>query len=148
MPLNYYFRTTRSHIYRFNACVAPAKLFERGLFHSWLTSFFLFSLLWTREDSNSESRLCNFCFPSAWQVNLKHGIWGPETRTGTETDTCTACAGTIILEFAALSRFTGDPVFEVHSCIRVGPPNILITSTTSFLFTNVSPSWPLWSLWV
>ena len=27
-------------------------------------------------------------------------------------DTCTACAGTIILEFAALSRLTGDPIFE------------------------------------
>lgn len=54
-------------------------------------------------------------FSLAPQVNLKHGVWGPETRTGTETDTCTACAGTIILEFAALSRFTGDPVFEVLS---------------------------------
>ncbi|XP_023860010.1 ER degradation-enhancing alpha-mannosidase-like protein 3 isoform X2 [Salvelinus sp. IW2-2015] len=49
------------------------------------------------------------------RVNLKHGVRGPESRTGTETDTCTACAGTIILEFAALSRFTGDPVFEVHA---------------------------------
>ncbi|KAI1891634.1 hypothetical protein AGOR_G00145800 [Albula goreensis] len=49
------------------------------------------------------------------RVNLRHGVRGPETRTGTETDTCTACAGTIILEFAALSRFTGDPVFETHA---------------------------------
>ncbi|XP_076134628.1 ER degradation-enhancing alpha-mannosidase-like protein 3 isoform X1 [Alosa pseudoharengus] len=49
------------------------------------------------------------------RVNLKHGVRGPETRTGTETDTCTACAGTIILEFAALSRFTGDPIFEDHA---------------------------------
>nr|XP_046208659.1 ER degradation-enhancing alpha-mannosidase-like protein 3 isoform X3 [Oncorhynchus gorbuscha] len=49
------------------------------------------------------------------RVNLKHGLRSPESRTGTETDTCTACAGTIILEFAALSRFTGDPVFEVHA---------------------------------
>ncbi|KAJ8418998.1 hypothetical protein AAFF_G00004970 [Aldrovandia affinis] len=49
------------------------------------------------------------------RVNLRHGVRGPETRTGTETDTCTACAGTIILEFAALSRFTGDPVFEAHA---------------------------------
>uniref|UniRef100_A0A8C6MAW4 alpha-1,2-Mannosidase n=1 Tax=Nothobranchius furzeri TaxID=105023 RepID=A0A8C6MAW4_NOTFU len=49
------------------------------------------------------------------RVNLKHGVRGPETRTGTETDTCTACAGTMILEFAALSRFTGDPVFEEHA---------------------------------
>ncbi|XP_039533036.1 ER degradation-enhancing alpha-mannosidase-like protein 3 isoform X3 [Pimephales promelas] len=49
------------------------------------------------------------------RVNLRHGVRGPETRTGTETDTCTACAGTIILEFAALSRFTGDPTFEAHA---------------------------------
>uniref|UniRef100_A0A7N6F776 alpha-1,2-Mannosidase n=1 Tax=Anabas testudineus TaxID=64144 RepID=A0A7N6F776_ANATE len=49
------------------------------------------------------------------RVNLKYGVRGPETRTGTETETCTACAGTIILEFAALSRFTGDPVFEAHA---------------------------------
>uniref|UniRef100_A0A674NUG9 alpha-1,2-Mannosidase n=1 Tax=Takifugu rubripes TaxID=31033 RepID=A0A674NUG9_TAKRU len=49
------------------------------------------------------------------RVNLKHGVWGPDSRTGTETDTCTACAGTIILEFAALSRYTGDPVFEAHA---------------------------------
>uniref|UniRef100_A0A4W6FTC9 alpha-1,2-Mannosidase n=1 Tax=Lates calcarifer TaxID=8187 RepID=A0A4W6FTC9_LATCA len=26
------------------------------------------------------------------RVNLKYGVRGPETRTGTETDTCTACA--------------------------------------------------------
>ena len=26
--------------------------------------------------------------------------------------TCTACAGTLILEFAALSRFSGNPVYE------------------------------------
>ncbi|MBN3295654.1 EDEM3 protein, partial [Amia calva] len=49
------------------------------------------------------------------RVNLRHGVRGPETRTGTETDTCTACAGTIILEFAALSRYTGEPVFEDHA---------------------------------
>ncbi|KAK3539486.1 hypothetical protein QTP70_008867 [Hemibagrus guttatus] len=49
------------------------------------------------------------------RINLRHGVQGPETRTGTETETCTACAGTIILEFAALSRFTGDPTFEAHA---------------------------------
>ncbi|XP_030640038.1 ER degradation-enhancing alpha-mannosidase-like protein 3 isoform X2 [Chanos chanos] len=49
------------------------------------------------------------------RVNLRYGVRGPETRTGTETDTCTACAGTMILEFAALSRFTGDPIFEAHA---------------------------------
>ncbi|XP_069794269.1 ER degradation-enhancing alpha-mannosidase-like protein 3 isoform X2 [Narcine bancroftii] len=49
------------------------------------------------------------------RVNLKHGLRRPEARTGTETDTCTACAGTLILEFAALSRLSGDPVFEKHA---------------------------------
>lgn len=48
-----------------------------------------------------------------WQVNLRHGILKPLSRTGTESDTCTACAGTMILEFAALSRLSGQPVFEV-----------------------------------
>ncbi|CAJ0936687.1 unnamed protein product [Ranitomeya imitator] len=49
------------------------------------------------------------------RVNLKFGIRRPEARTGTETDTCTACAGTLILEFAALSRFTGIAIFEEHA---------------------------------
>ncbi|XP_028666532.2 ER degradation-enhancing alpha-mannosidase-like protein 3 [Erpetoichthys calabaricus] len=49
------------------------------------------------------------------RINLKHGLRSPEARTGTETDTCTACAGTMILEFAALSRFTGDPIFEFQA---------------------------------
>ncbi|XP_028818968.1 ER degradation-enhancing alpha-mannosidase-like protein 3 isoform X2 [Denticeps clupeoides] len=49
------------------------------------------------------------------RVNLRHGVRGPETRTGTETETCTACAGTMILEFAALSRFSGEPIFEAHA---------------------------------
>ncbi|CAG5008123.1 unnamed protein product [Parnassius apollo] len=42
------------------------------------------------------------------RVNLRHGIRGlSESR-----ETCTACAGTMILEMAALSRLTGDPIFE------------------------------------
>ncbi|KAM9283596.1 ER degradation-enhancing alpha-mannosidase-like protein 3 isoform 3-T3 [Morus bassanus] len=49
------------------------------------------------------------------RVNLKFGVRHPEARTGTETDTCTACAGTLILEFAALSRFTGTSVFEEYA---------------------------------
>ncbi|XP_053514245.1 ER degradation-enhancing alpha-mannosidase-like protein 3 isoform X2 [Artibeus jamaicensis] len=49
------------------------------------------------------------------RINLKFGIRKPEARTGTETDTCTACAGTLILEFAALSRFTGAAVFEEYA---------------------------------
>lgn len=38
------------------------------------------------------------------QINLKHGVIG---NLRNQKDTCTACAGTMILEFAALSRLTG-----------------------------------------
>lgn len=46
-------------------------------------------------------------------MNLRYGVLNPLSRTGTESDTCTACAGTMILEFAALSRLSGETVFEV-----------------------------------
>ena len=46
-------------------------------------------------------------------MNLRYGVLNPLSRTGTESDTCTACAGTMILEFAALSRLSGESVFEV-----------------------------------
>uniref|UniRef100_A0A672QJZ7 alpha-1,2-Mannosidase n=1 Tax=Sinocyclocheilus grahami TaxID=75366 RepID=A0A672QJZ7_SINGR len=49
------------------------------------------------------------------RVNLRYGVVSPLSRTGTESDTCTACAGTMILEFAALSRLSGDPIFEEHA---------------------------------
>ena len=48
------------------------------------------------------------------KVNLRHGLEPSLARTGHEKDTCTACAGTMLLEFAALSRLTGDPIFEVR----------------------------------
>lgn len=54
-------------------------------------------------------------FSSFFQVNLRYGVLNPLSRTGTESDTCTACAGTMILEFAALSRLSGESVFEVPS---------------------------------
>ena len=47
------------------------------------------------------------------QVNLKYGIHHPSSNTGSESDTCTACGGTMIMEFGALSRLTGEPIFEV-----------------------------------
>lgn len=47
-------------------------------------------------------------------MNLRYGVLNPLSRTGTESDTCTACAGTMILEFAALSRLSGESVFEVQ----------------------------------
>lgn len=33
-------------------------------------------------------------------------------RLESSRETCTACAGSIILEMAALSRLTGEPIFE------------------------------------
>lgn len=44
------------------------------------------------------------------KVNLMHGLRSQKLSNSKET--CTACAGTMILEFAALSRLTGDPIFE------------------------------------
>ena len=44
--------------------------------------------------------------PLAW-INLRSGKIPSET-----TDTCTACAGTMILEFGVLSRLTGNPIYE------------------------------------
>ncbi|GJE84706.1 glycoside hydrolase family 47 protein [Phanerochaete sordida] len=41
------------------------------------------------------------------RVNLRHGV-----RTGESLDTCTAGAGSLILEFGTLSRLTGDERFE------------------------------------
>ena len=40
-------------------------------------------------------------------VNLLHGVPKGETPV-----TCTAGVGTFIVEFGALTRLTGDPVFE------------------------------------
>lgn len=51
-------------------------------------------------------------------MNLRHGIKGKLSRTGVEKDTCTACAGTMILEFSALSRLTGNKIYEV-GCVEV-----------------------------
>ncbi|KAI9510474.1 alpha-mannosidase [Russula earlei] len=41
------------------------------------------------------------------RINLRHGI-----SAGESVETCTAGAGSLILEFATLSRLTGDPRFE------------------------------------
>lgn len=47
------------------------------------------------------------------RVNLRHGMKDEQLKRSRET--CTACAGTILLEFAALSRLSGDPVFEARA---------------------------------
>ncbi|XP_053993954.1 ER degradation-enhancing alpha-mannosidase-like protein 3 [Hylaeus volcanicus] len=44
------------------------------------------------------------------RVNLKHGMKGVSIEVSRET--CTACAGSMILEMAALSRLTGESIFE------------------------------------
>jgi len=44
------------------------------------------------------------------RVNLKHGL--PEDG---RTTTCTAGAGSLLLEFILLSRLTGDPVYELYA---------------------------------
>ena len=44
-------------------------------------------------------------------MNLQRGMaYGDVDKT-----TCTACAGTNLLEFAALSRLTGNSVYEVRA---------------------------------
>ena len=48
-----------------------------------------------------------------YQVNLRYGVRHDMSRTGSEKDTCTACAGSMLLEFSALSRLTGNKAFEV-----------------------------------
>lgn len=45
------------------------------------------------------------------RINLKFGMRSPQIINVRET--CTSCAGTMILEFAALSRLTGEPIFEI-----------------------------------
>ncbi|XP_063228642.1 ER degradation-enhancing alpha-mannosidase-like protein 3 isoform X2 [Bacillus rossius redtenbacheri] len=44
------------------------------------------------------------------RVNLRYGL--KSSRLDASRETCTACAGTMVLELAALSRLTGEPVFE------------------------------------
>lgn len=44
-------------------------------------------------------------------------------------DTCTACAGTMILEFGALSRLSGEPVFEVTALISESNVHQLLISS-------------------
>jgi len=47
-----------------------------------------------------------------FKVNLKYGIKKDQLHYFQET--CTACAGSMILELAALSRLSGVPIFEVN----------------------------------
>jgi mannosidase alpha-like ER degradation enhancer 3 len=46
------------------------------------------------------------------RINLKKGITPELLSSEKDKFTCTACAGTLLLEFVTLSRLTGDKVFE------------------------------------
>ncbi|XP_022658502.1 ER degradation-enhancing alpha-mannosidase-like protein 3 isoform X3 [Varroa destructor] len=47
------------------------------------------------------------------RINLRWGMKSPSMPKASET--CTACAGTMLLELAALSRLTGESVFEAKA---------------------------------
>ncbi|XP_026675888.1 ER degradation-enhancing alpha-mannosidase-like protein 3 [Diaphorina citri] len=47
------------------------------------------------------------------RINLRHGLKSKGLEWS--VDTCTACAGTMILEMAALSRLSGLPIFEAKA---------------------------------
>jgi mannosidase alpha-like ER degradation enhancer 3 len=49
------------------------------------------------------------------RVNLRHGIDLTLSKSDRERYTCTACAGTLILEWATLSRLTGNYLFEQYA---------------------------------
>ncbi|CAD6188692.1 unnamed protein product [Caenorhabditis auriculariae] len=46
------------------------------------------------------------------RINLRYGMLEHLKR---QRDTCTACGGTMLLEMAALSRLTGNPVYELKA---------------------------------
>jgi hypothetical protein len=48
------------------------------------------------------------------RVNLRHGL---DKVALLNQATCTACAGTLLLEFSALSRYSGDGRFEQVRCV-------------------------------
>ena len=58
---------------------------------------------------------CAVLYCASPQINLRHGMGYPNM----EKTTCTACAGSMILEFAALSRLTGAVIVCVCVCVRV-----------------------------
>ena len=67
------------------------------------------------------------------KVNLMHGLRSQKLSNSKET--CTACAGTMILEFAALSRLTGDPIFEEKAHKGISIMNEWYTSSLMVVHT-------------
>lgn len=76
--------------------------------------------------------------PEAW-LNLQSGKIPGESK-----DTCTACAGTLILEFGVLSRLTGNPIYEEkarHAMVFIYNQR----STKSMVGTGLSTDTGEWS---
>jgi len=46
------------------------------------------------------------------RINLRRGITPQLMKSEKDKYTCTACAGTLLLEFVLLSRLTGETVFQ------------------------------------
>ncbi len=54
------------------------------------------------------------------RINLRHGAVDKKGLANDDS-TCTACAGTLLMEFGALSRLTGDPKYEVNHLPLTNP---------------------------
>lgn len=73
-------------------------------------------------------RLDNNYLPKMLSHTLQ-GVPAGETRV-----TCTACAGTLLLEFGLLSRLTGDARYEAaarHAALQVYGAHLFIVSVSS-----------------
>ena len=70
------------------------------------------------------------------RVNLRYGLKSHGLASTLET--CTACAGTMILEFAALSRLTGEPIFEVSLNLSVQPTKEFIPPSSKRVLFSLS----------
>lgn len=64
-----------------------------------------------------------------FQINLKYGM-DKDNLLQRSKDICIVCVGIMILEFVALSRFTGEYVFEV------GVLEILLSFGLDKIFVN------------
>ncbi|XP_059471862.1 ER degradation-enhancing alpha-mannosidase-like protein 3 isoform X2 [Neocloeon triangulifer] len=84
----------------------PLLLGLLGFMGIWPTALSMDAL--ERSQLREEARDMFYHAYRAYKVNLRHGLKSLEKST----ETCTACAGTMVLEMAALSRLSGEPIFE------------------------------------
>ena len=80
------------------------------------------------------------------QVNLQTGI-----PSDTVNETCTAGAGTLLLEFGLLSRLLGDPVYEGFARRAINQLWTHRSNVTGlfgkYLSASVAFSWWTWISW-